>query len=190
MVHCKQSVPLQGVERVFMNFRKTFRVIQNPNPEVLIVTCFDPRFEEAMDAFPYEVLHLKKGAFILTKPGGGPTPLAYPVKTPSRCKAAAKQIMFTCNKFPSIVEVVLVSHGGKCGYYSTIPHHYYEDGMEEDDLSLGGSLMQIILPKHRINLYNAALINGGRETEFRRVPISQEILTPPFDWKKSYQLSH
>ena len=98
--------------------------------------------------------------------------------------------MFTCNKFPSIFKIILVSHGGKCGYYSTIPHHQYKEGMETNDLALGGSLIRTILPNHQINLYNAVLINDGKETEFEEVQISQEIIIPLFDWEKSYQLSH
>src|SRR3989344_2309149 len=128
-----------------MQLQKTFPLIHNPRPRVLIIACFDPRFEEAIDAFPHEILRLQKGDFILTKPGGGPTPLAYPTETPSRCKALAKQIMFTCDRFPSIVEIFLLGHAGKCGYYDTIPHLQYKEGMEEHDLALGGSLVRTIL---------------------------------------------
>lgn len=172
-----------------MQLQKTFPLIHNPRPRVLIVACFDPRFEEATDAFPYEILNLKKGEFLLTKPGGGPTPLAYPRKTPSRCKALAKQIMFTCNRFP-IEQIVLLAHAGKCGYYSTIPHHHYEQDMEEDDLALGGSLVRTILPNHQISLYNQALVNDGRDIQFREIEISDKEITPLFDWRKSYQLVH
>ena len=172
-----------------MKLTQTFEAIVDGKPEVLIVRCIDFRFKKAFNAFPFKVLGLGEDDFIDINIGGGPTALAYPTETPSRCKALLNQIKLSCALFPTIDRIVLISHGGKCKYYHTIPGHRYQCGMEKHDLSFGGSLIKMALPQKKVELCNAYLVNNNREIEFETVSIAQDVRVPLFDWAKPVQLS-
>lgn len=173
-----------------MMLPKTFRAIRDPKPQAIFIACGDPRFQDAIDEFRRKVLDLPNGKFIPIRNGGGPTPLAYPTEMPSRCKGMTKQILFFCDKFPSINRIILIAHGD-CAYYSTVPRQCHGHGQEKKGLPLAGSLVKTILPHQHIELYYAELINGRSEVHLEEVQVSREerTLPLPFDLTKSYQLS-
>lgn len=152
-----------------METRK-FSASQNVNPSAIILCCIDPRFSQAFEEFTEQELGLHRHRDIFMKLAGGPAPLACSTRTPSRYKQIKNHLKFKCEKFPSIEKIIAISHKN-CAYYATIP--LSNDAMfgetEKADLAHAGGHIIEFLPKKKIELYHAALVDNGNHIIFERV---------------------
>lgn len=160
--------------------------IVDPNAETIFITCGDPRFQEGFEDFRINFLGLQNGMYCPIIKAGGPTPLAHPMKTKSRCKGLVRQVLLYRDLFPRLNRAVAIAHGG-CGYYISVPPNHHNHGKEKRDLPLVGSLLKWLLPQCREELYYAELSAGGKRVGFEQLEASQEVVTVPEEWLISHE---
>ncbi len=126
--------------------RLIFPALVNPRPEVEVIHCVDPRFQEAFGRFVREELELPDSKVIRVAIAGGPAPLAHPDDMRSRCRYIIRQTMFSCTNFP-VKRVVLIGHEC-CGYYQVIPQNGYKGCCREnDDLPVAAKMLDLVVPE-------------------------------------------
>lgn len=89
---------------------KTYGALREAKPKAIIVYCLDPRFQEALAAFISGELKLSYGEFIPLVIAGGASVLARPDECEVDFCFAMGQIDFLFSHFPSVEEVILISH--------------------------------------------------------------------------------
>lgn len=152
-----------------MDNRK-FPAQKDARPRAIVMHCIDPRFSLAFEQFIEQELGLNRHNDIVMKLAGGPAPLACPKRTPSRYKQLKKALQFKSSKFESIERVIAIAHS-HCAYYSTIPFKFDEafGELEKTDLAHAGAQLIGILPKKRIELYHAKLVDNDEQILFEKV---------------------
>jgi hypothetical protein len=79
-------------------------------PRAIVVSCIDPRFQEATDMFLEEELGLGHGTYVPFAVGGGVVGLANPFQRPKDAKFVRETIEFYVDHFSTIDRIILVNH--------------------------------------------------------------------------------
>lgn len=104
--------------------KATYAVVQNPQPQAIVVHCSDPRLQPAFEKFIDHDLGLTAGTFIPVIVGGGAGVMAHPDQLPKEFKFLRDRLEFYREVFPTVTRIILINHED-CHYYDSIKERVF-----------------------------------------------------------------
>ena len=151
--------------------QKSYPATREPKPKVLLICCYDPRFDAALREFVDGHLNLPPGEVVTIRIAGGLTILAYAKRKPDDFFCFVKQLLFTFKHFKHLEKVVIIAHQD-CGYYEEIYESDKPKNQEKVDLVVEARVVADLPPHLKVEAWFASFTGDNPQ----RIVFEQEQL--------------